>query len=143
MTDLAAAPAGVRLGSDVGKYRRLHAAAGVNVGKPINKTAAAPEPAPETERRRVGKVVHDKRGNAIVEWENAPADYQRPVLEVDDGSGRADENAFNPYARKGPCDRQSTGNTTRTDLRKLSEWIKQMRELEARKRDGNDQDPED
>lgn len=115
------------------------------MGKPTNKTAVPPEPALETERRRVGKVVHDKRGNAIVEWEDAPPDYQRTVLEVlDDGrSERADGDAFNPYARKGPSERQSTGNTTRTDLRKLSEWIKQMRELEARKAAGNDQDPED
>ena len=106
------------------------------------------EPAPE--RRRIGKVVHDDRGNAVVEWENAPAHYERAVLEVmDDGrSERASEDTCNPYARQTPRPRASStsnGNTTRTDLRKLSEWIKKMRELEERKRNGGDahQDPED
>jgi hypothetical protein len=116
------------------------------VDKPTRNIAAPSEPAPESERRRIGKVVHDDRGNAVVEWENAPSDYERPVLEIveDARSGRADENTFNPYGRKVP--RESTGQTTRTDLRKLSEWIKQMRELEERKRKGHaadDQDSED
>jgi len=86
--------------------------------------------------------VHDDRGNALVEWEDAPADYQRVVLEVvnDGRSERGDENTFNPYAQRVPRERSSTGNTTRTDLRRLSEWIKKMRELEERKRNGNDQD---
>ena len=110
--------------------------------KPTGNTAAPSEPAPESERRRIGKVVHDDRGNASVEWQNAPSDYERPVLEIqkDGRSERADENTFNPYARKVP--RQSTGHTTRTDLRKLSEWIKQMRELEERKRNGGDPEGE-
>jgi hypothetical protein len=71
------------------------------------------------ERRRVGTVVHDDRGNAKVEWRAAPADEERPVLELlgEDGASR------------------------RTDLRKLSEWIKKMRELEERKRE--DEDPQE
>ena len=87
--------------------------------------------------------MHDDRGNAKVEWENAPADYQRVVLEVqEDDSGGG---SGNPYAQNEPRERTSTGNTTRTDLRKLSEWIKKMRELEERRRykDDPDQDPED
>jgi len=35
---------------------------------------------------------------------------------------------------------RTTATSTRTNLRKLSEWIKMMRELEARKRNGGDQD---
>jgi hypothetical protein len=87
---------------------------------------------PEAERRRIGKVVHDARGNASVRWVDAPADYQRPVLEVvgDGAPAPQREGGFTPY---GP-------GATRTDLRKLSEWIKMMRELEARKRNGGDQD---
>jgi hypothetical protein len=101
-----------------------------------------PETGPETKRRRVGKVVHDERGNASVQWEDAPADYQRVVLEVvnDGGSEQAGQSDFNPYAQRAPRERASTGNTTRTDLRKLSEWIKKMRELEERERNQNDQD---
>jgi hypothetical protein len=101
-----------------------------------------PDAGTESERRRVGKVVHDDRGNALVEWEGAPADYQRVVLEVvnDGRSEGVDENTFNPYAQRIPRKRGSTGNATRTDLRRLSEWIKKMRELEERKRSGNDQD---
>ena len=54
------------------------------------------------------------------------------------------EESFNPYAREvareAPACTRSAGNTARTDLRKLSEWIKLTRELEERKRNGGDQD---
>jgi len=111
-----------------------------------------PESVPEAERRRIGKVVHDDRGNASVRWLDAPSDYQRPVLELarDSAAARKSEESFNPYAHGAPrstasstpttATKRSTGNTTRTDLRKLSEWIKMMRELEERKRNGDDQD---
>lgn len=111
-----------------------------------------PESVPDTERRRIGEVVHDDRGNASVRWLDAPSDYQRPVLEVapDSAAARKPEESFDPYARGATpgtagstpgtaTSTRSTGNTTRTDLRKLSEWIKMMRELEQRKRNGGDQ----
>jgi hypothetical protein len=115
-----------------------------------NKTEPVPPEPPDSERRRIGKVVHDDRGNASVKWSDAPADYQRPVLElVEDAAGQP-ENAFNPYGlgapgsttgpHRTPASKRSTGNTTRTDLRKLSDWIKVMRELEERKRNGGEQD---
>jgi hypothetical protein len=72
---------------------------------------------PEAERRRIGKVVHDDRGNASVSWRDAPLDQQRQIR--DDG-------------------RRPIGGTSRTDLRRLSEHIKMMRDLEARKRNGDD-----
>jgi hypothetical protein len=97
-----------------------------------------PDALPDAERRRIGTVVHDDRGNASVRWDDAPADYQRPVLEL------APEEGFNPYAPAATgstaTSTRSTGPTTRTDLRKLSEWIKMMRELEEKKRNGGDQD---
>lgn len=112
-----------------------------------------PESVPDTERRRIGEVVHDDRGNASVRWLDAPSDYQRPVLEVapDSAAARKLEESFDPYGRGATpgtasstpdtaTSKRSTGNTTRTDLRKLSEWIKMMRELEERKRNGGDQD---
>jgi len=98
-----------------------------------------PESAPDAERRRIGTVVHDDRGNASVRWLDAPSDYQRPVLEVarDSAPARKPEESFSPYAHGAT---RSTAASTRTDLRKLSEWIKMMRELEERKRNGGDQD---
>jgi len=118
-------------------------------------------PAGETgnsDRRRMGRVVHDDRGNAVVQWEEAPPDYERPVLEIESsgppGSGQRrpgshgvslqDSASFDPYSSAGALERkppQRTGNTSRTDLRKLSEWIKMMRELEQRKQgDGGDEE---
>jgi hypothetical protein len=100
--------------------------------------------AAEAERRRIGKVVHDDRGNASVLWHDAPADYQRPVLEVlgEPKLAIKNEESYDPYARGGARSSPSpkSGNTTRTDLRKLSEWIKMMRELEERKRNGGGED---
>lgn len=90
---------------------------------------------PEAERRRMGKVVHDERGNASVRWRDAPPDYERPVLEVLGNPNltlKADE-SYDPYARR---ETRGGGHTSRTDLRKLSEWIKLMRELEERKKRG-------
>jgi hypothetical protein len=117
-----------------------------------NTTEPVPPETPDSERRRIGKVVHDDRGNASVKWSDAPADYQRPVLElVEDAAGQP-EKAFNPYGlgaagsatatgpHRTPASTRSTGNTTRTDLRKLSDWIKMMREIEERKRNGGEQD---
>ena len=97
---------------------------------------------PPSERRRVGTVVHDERGNASVEWRDAPTDQERPVLEVVGENGmsvKTDEVSYDPYARQRPL---RTGVGKRTDLRKLSEWIKKMRELEERKRNGEDPEGE-
>ena len=43
------------------------------------------------------------------------------------------DESYDPYAHR-PASK--SGNGTRTDLRKLSEHIKRMRELEERKRNG-------
>jgi hypothetical protein len=98
-----------------------------------------PSREPEAERRRIGRVVHDERGNASVRWRDAPADQKRPVLEVlgEASLSTKGEETYDPYAR--PRVREAGGTTSRTDLRKLSEWIKMMRELEARKR-GSDEE---
>lgn len=93
------------------------------------------------ERRRLSRVRHDDRGNGYVEWIDAPAELvERPKLEIQRESGELqldeDRGARNPYSNDAGVARK-TGNTTRTDLRKLSEWIKMMRELEERKRAGD------
>ncbi|MBS0364563.1 MAG: hypothetical protein JSR67_01920 [Proteobacteria bacterium] len=99
---------------------------------------------PRDERRRIGEVAHDERGNAYVRWHDAPADEQRRALEIigdDRLSLQQQEETFDPYARPNARQRSGAGgNTTRTDLRKLSEWIRMMRELEARRQRGEDDD---
>jgi hypothetical protein len=94
------------------------------------------------ERRRFSRVRHDDRGNAYVEWVDAPAELvERPKLEIQrepwESQAGKDGRACNPYANDSGVARK-TGNTTRMDLRKLSDWIKLMRELEERKRSGGE-----
>jgi hypothetical protein len=112
------------------------------------------------ERRHIGRVVHDERGAASVEWRDAPDHYERPVLEVEDtaGSGRGDsklrrgfeptlevrnDDTFNPYDRSpdtfggNPATGARQGGSKR-DLKKLSEWLKMMRAMEERKKNGED-----
>jgi hypothetical protein len=113
--------------------------------------------AESADRRRLGKVVHDDRGMASVEWLDAPENYVRPVLELEDGATAtsrlkalrdktpvsvAKQDPYNPYHRSGAAPdsptqgiqgTQGTQGGTRRDLRKLSAWIKMMREVEERK----------
>jgi hypothetical protein len=110
------------------------------VSKNFKKTPPSRTPVPEAERRRTGKVVHDERGNATWSFRDAPAGEERQVLEVL-GEGQMSvksEETFDPYSR--PRARQNGGTTSRTDLRKLGEWIKMMRELEERKSRGEDEE---
>ena len=98
------------------------------------------------ERRRLSRVRHDDRGNAYVEWVDVPADLvKRPKLEIQGESAELQletpQTSCDPYSNRAGAARtrgSGSGNTSRTDLRKLSEWIKMMRELEERKRDGGD-----
>jgi hypothetical protein len=108
------------------------------------------------DRRRLARIVHDERGNAVVQWEEAPPDYERPVLEIETSGIRRghrpgsdklqlEPQSCDPYSSSKPLERKpstGTGNTTRTDLRKLSEWIKMMREMEQRKLQGDSEDDE-
>ncbi|HEY1873665.1 MAG TPA: hypothetical protein VGG67_04615 [Steroidobacteraceae bacterium] len=104
-----------------------------------NRKRQSPQDATSSaERRRIGKVVHDDRGNASVEWQAAPVDHERQVLEVAGEAGIAlkrEEVSYDPYACNRP---RKAGGAKRTDLRKLGEWIKQMRELEERRRNGGE-----
>ena len=114
------------------------------------RTREQPDLTPKPERRRMSRVVHDHKGNATVEWHDAPADYQRQPFEIEGGRSSGvvgvsrsagtgglaleAEDTHNPYMRTPEGDRKRPGQ--RTDLRKLSAWIKMMRSLEeAKKRD--------
>jgi hypothetical protein len=119
---------------------------------------------PDTDRqqRHIGRIVHDDRGNATLEWRDAPSNYERQRLEVESNgaSSRGDlklrrgleptleirnDDTFNPYERKGntfsgkvaasPAPTAAKGG--KRDLRKLSEWMKLMREMEERKKNGD------
>ncbi|MGH8209110.1 MAG: hypothetical protein ACRETD_00140 [Steroidobacteraceae bacterium] len=92
------------------------------------------------ERRRIGRIVHDDRGNARVDWHDAPSDHQRPVFELEGARQgplaiQTAPRTFDPYART-RLPEPNKEAAPRKDLRKLSEWIKLMRDLEARKRKG-------
>lgn len=94
------------------------------------------------ERRRIAKVVHDDRGNAQVEWVAAPPDLERVQLSLEDDAGARPERGYDPYQKspKGRPQPDVPERPVKRDLRRLSEWIKQMRELEARKQRGEDAD---
>ena len=81
----------------------------------------------------------------------APADYEHPEFEIEGAREPAtphdrdlstgslaveSDDSHDPYARSREADRKRVpaGSTTRTDLRKLSAWIKLMRSLEEAKK---------
>jgi hypothetical protein len=105
----------------------------------------------------VSQIVHDDRGNARVEWieagyagepleraplsvETTPARGVPAKLTVE--RGRA--GGFDPYQRVGAAHIPETKKPpAKRDLRKLGEWIKLKRELDARKDSGEPEpDPE-
>ena len=121
--------------------------------KKFPKPADPPETAAAARQRRLATIVHDDRGSASVEWRDAPEGYERPVLEVDDPHGITrnskvrggievlhikNSETFNPYERE-VGNAKGTGATAKRDLRKLSEYIKMMRELEERKKNGGEE----
>ena len=100
-------------------------------------------------RRRVSQIVHDDRGNARVEWieagyageplerapltiEKTPARGEHAKMSVERGRS----SGFDPYARVGNAHVPEAKKAGKRDLRKLGEWIKLKRELEARKDSG-------
>jgi hypothetical protein len=99
-------------------------------------------------RRRVSQIVHDERGNARVEWIDAGyagEELERAPLSIEQTPSRGEHgkltvertrsSGFDPYQRVGkagvPEPKKQLGG--KRDLRKLGEWIKLKRELDARK----------
>jgi hypothetical protein len=95
---------------------------------------------PDFQRRRIGRIVHDDRGNASVDWLDAPSNYRRQVFEIEDEPGalsiQKPAPTFNPYESATLPEPKKAAAGPKKDLKKLSEWIKMMRELEERKRTG-------
>jgi hypothetical protein len=106
------------------------------------------KPPQAANRRRVSQIVHDDRGNARVEWIDAGfagAPLERAPLSIESTPARGENgklaverkrsSGFDPYARVGaahiPEPKKQQGG--KRDLRKLGEWIKLKRELDARK----------
>ena len=102
-------------------------------------------------RRRASQIVHDDRGNARVEWidvGHAGVALERAPLSIEQTPARGEgaklsvertrASGFDPYARIGgahvPEPKKPVGG--KRDLRKLGEWIKLKREMEARKASG-------
>jgi hypothetical protein len=102
---------------------------------------------PAANRRRASQIVHDERGNARVEWIDAGyagVPLERAPLSIESTPARGDSakltvervraGGFDPYARVGAAHiPESAKKPAKRDLRKLGEWIKLKRELEARK----------
>jgi hypothetical protein len=97
------------------------------------------------ERRRIGRIVHDERGNARLEWVSAAPDSERVPLSLEETQSIAKpERGYDPY-RKPAVPRRASPSSERPakrDLRKLSEWIKQVREIEARRQRGDEDEPD-
>ncbi|HTC45156.1 MAG TPA: hypothetical protein VK696_08925 [Steroidobacteraceae bacterium] len=105
-----------------------------------------PKPADAAaERRRFGKIVRDDRDAATVEWVDAPSDFERVPLSLEGtlpNAKRPGQGGYNPYGTDSPHQPMAGSakdqRPAKRDLRKLSEWIKQMREIERRKKRGED-----
>lgn len=88
-------------------------------------------------------MLHDDRGNARVEWSRADDRLERtPLALEEDVKGPNPDHGYDPYQRnpvKAPSRAADTQRVHRPkrDLRRLSEWIKHMRELEERKLRGD------
>ena len=106
----------------------------------------APQPAADAPaRRRIGRIVRDDRDTASVEWVDAPADYKRVPLSIDGtlppGAARPPLGGYDPYETVAPVKTKPVAHKSPPrprDLRRLSQWIKQMRELEERKKNDPD-----
>jgi hypothetical protein len=116
----------------------------------VNDNNSNGNPPHNGNRRRASQIVHDDRGNARVEWIDAGyagVPLERAPLSIEQTPARGDAarltvervraSGFDPYARVGaahvPEPKKPAG---KRDLRKLGEWIKLKREMEARKASG-------
>lgn len=110
-----------------------------DIGRPPGVGSAADT----AERRRIGRIVRDDRDSASVEWVDAPSDYNRIPLSIEGTmppGAKRPQGGYNPYETLSPGKSGADRRPVKRDLRKLSEWIKKMRELEERKKRGDADD---
>jgi len=117
----------------------------VSAKKDSSRATPPPPPPSDSERRRIGRIVRDDRDSASVEWVDAPKDYSRVPLSIETtlppGTSVRPQRGYDPYETIAPAKAKPAPDKkkpVKRDLRKLSEWIKQMREFEARKKRGED-----
>ncbi len=121
--------------------------------EPERADATGENPSPPGERS--GRVQFDDRGNAIWEWAIATGAFGRdvssqrlhklehPALSIaDDGPPAGATVPANPLGTKKGYDPYDSGRLgkaaqprTKTDLRKLSEWLKLRKQAEENKKD--------
>lgn len=125
----------------------------LKVAQDPKKRRQSDEPAVTTGLRRVGRVVHDDRGNARLEFhverDDGTARFDRPTFTIE-GEERISRLALEDYRRSAgsnPYDRVDHAGTApaqprkpRKDLRKLSEWIKLKKTLDEQKAQGDTDD---
>jgi hypothetical protein len=107
-----------------------------------SRTQGQTDTPPGGERRRLSRIVHDHKGTATVQWYDAPADYERQVFEIEDTgpSAKPTGKELHTGPLHIPEGERKRAPGQRTDLRKLSAWIKMMRELEEAKKRNRDED---
>lgn len=114
---------------------------------PQNKAARWQTAGPasvEFPRRRLGRIVHDERGQASMEWErvtpgerDAPKRVALSIVEDESPTARmqrlsSSATGVNPYDRGIETRAQRADRARRpSDMRKLDEWIRQKRAVEA------------
>jgi hypothetical protein len=121
--------------------------------RPVSDKDSKDRPPQAANRRRASQIVHDERGNARVEWIDAgfagePLERAPLSIECTPPRGENDKltierkrsGGFDPYQRVANAGIREEAKKPqgKRDLRKLSEWIKMKRELEARKASGDD-----
>lgn len=125
----------------------------LEVARDPKKHTQGEEPAPlTTGLRRVGRIVHDDRGNARLEFhperEGGTARMERPAFTLE-GEGHVHRLALEDYRRSAgsnPYDRVDRAGVTPPkprkgkDLRKLSEWIKLKKSVEEQKARGDSEE---
>ncbi len=119
----------------------------VTANKDNRRPASAPAaPSDTAKHRRIGKIVRDERDIASVEWVAAPPGYDRVPLSLEgtlppnaNGIRASATGGYNPYETMAPQKAKAAAEKrpVKRGLRRLSEWIKQMRELAGRKKRGD------
>lgn len=106
------------------------------------------------QRRKLGRIIHDDRHTTTMEWALEDSDAERVVLQILEDPALHSINGFQaspvsqarapdaplamlPYAQLNAPSVEPEAPRRPKDLRKLGEWIKLTRKLEAA-RNGND-----